>query len=51
VNDAIAPFGVAVTEHPLTPMRVRDLLRGRAAAPASQPAPPATRPAIIESMR
>jgi aerobic carbon-monoxide dehydrogenase large subunit len=48
VNDAIAPFGVAVSEHPLTPMRLRDLLRGRAAAPSVQPARPQTRPVTIE---
>jgi carbon-monoxide dehydrogenase large subunit len=29
VNDAIAPFGVTVTRQPLTPMYLRDLLRGR----------------------
>jgi aerobic carbon-monoxide dehydrogenase large subunit len=49
VNDAIAPFGVVVTDHPLSPMRVRDLLRGRTtAAPPFQPARPVTRPATIE---
>ncbi|HTH62646.1 MAG TPA: xanthine dehydrogenase family protein molybdopterin-binding subunit [Paraburkholderia sp.] len=29
VNDALAPFGVVATQHPLTPMAMRDLLRGR----------------------
>jgi aerobic carbon-monoxide dehydrogenase large subunit len=48
VNDAIAPFGVAVSEHPLTPMRLRDLLRERAATPSVQPARPQTRPVTIE---
>jgi aerobic carbon-monoxide dehydrogenase large subunit len=49
VNDAIAPFGVAVSEHPLTPMRLRDLLRGRTAQPFLQPGRPAARTATIES--
>ena len=29
VNDAIAPFGVTATRQPLTPMYLRDLLRGQ----------------------
>jgi len=49
VNDALAPFGVVATEHPLTPMRLRDLLRGRQPAPPPRDAAaPADRPATIE---
>ena len=49
VNDALAPFGVVATEHPLTPMSLRNLLRGREAAlPAQDAARPAGRPATIE---
>jgi carbon-monoxide dehydrogenase large subunit len=51
VNDAMAPFGVTVSEHPLTPMRLRDLLRGRTAAPPSEPARAASEPATIESTK
>jgi carbon-monoxide dehydrogenase large subunit len=29
VNDALAPFGVVADRHPLTPMLLRDLLRGK----------------------
>jgi carbon-monoxide dehydrogenase large subunit len=28
-NDALAPFGVVVDRQPLTPMYIRDLLRGK----------------------
>jgi carbon-monoxide dehydrogenase large subunit len=31
ISDAIAPFGVDITELPATPARIRDLLRGREA--------------------
>lgn len=31
VNDALAPFQVVAWQHPLTPMAMRDLLRGRTA--------------------
>lgn len=31
VNDALAPFGAVASQHPLTPMAMRDLLRGRSA--------------------
>lgn len=31
VNDALAPFGAVASQHPLSPMAMRDLLRGRTA--------------------
>ncbi len=51
VNDAIAPFGVTAADHPLTPMRLRDLLRGRTAASPPAVAPAPDRPATTESTR
>jgi len=49
VNDALAPFGVAATRHPLTPMSLRELLRGRRPGVAPGPAAAeASRPATIE---
>jgi carbon-monoxide dehydrogenase large subunit len=36
VNDALAPFGVWVSEHPITPDRILGLLRGRAPAGAAR---------------
>ena len=49
LNDALAPFGVVATEHPLTPMSLRNLLRGREAAlPVQDTTPPAGRAATIE---
>ena len=41
VNDALAPFGVVATEHPLTPMSLRALVRGRQPATAAAPTPAA----------
>lgn len=49
VNDALAPFGVAATRHPLTPMSLRELLRGREPGVApGRAAPLAAHPATIE---
>jgi len=50
VNDALVPFGVVVTHQPLTPMSLRELVRGRQAA-AGKPevdAPTPARAATIE---
>jgi carbon-monoxide dehydrogenase large subunit len=49
VNDALAPFGVAATQQPLTPMALRELVRDREASidiPAL--APKTAQPATIE---
>jgi len=49
VNDALAPFGVTASRHPLTPMSLRELLRGRRPGVAPGPAAAeASRPATIE---
>jgi len=36
VNDALAPFGVVVNRQPLTPMYLRDLLRGKIQEPVAK---------------
>ncbi|MEZ5739402.1 MAG: hypothetical protein R3E68_08055 [Burkholderiaceae bacterium] len=34
VNDALAPLGVVVTDQPLTPMALRELIRGKSLPPS-----------------